>query len=239
MFLKKYKYIMKYRYLNEVLLNWGNSEENTQDIIKASDIKKKIERKFIYHIPERFHEDTLRIFDDDWPLFDEYKNRVYLNGQRLELKDNGHTASVYPSGDYEIYIENFEKIDICRYMFCVTNLAACPLWDTSKVSDFCSMLSETFCEELPPFNLSSAKDISYMCSDSCWETIPMLDVTNVTNMKSMFSGCLYLKTVPMFKGINPTKQFLDGIFYDCQELDSKTKKAWGTVYDFETNKMRK
>ena len=40
-----YKYIMKYKYLNEILLNW-NSEEEFQDnnIIKSSDIKDEIEK---------------------------------------------------------------------------------------------------------------------------------------------------------------------------------------------------
>ena len=39
-----YKYIMKYKYLNEVLLNWNSEEIQNNSIIKSSDIKEEIEK---------------------------------------------------------------------------------------------------------------------------------------------------------------------------------------------------
>ena len=54
---------MKYKYLNEVLLNW-NYEEIIHDnsIIKAPDIKKEISDCFIYKIEDK--PSRIKIFDD-------------------------------------------------------------------------------------------------------------------------------------------------------------------------------
>ena len=43
--------VMKYKYLNKILLDW-NHEEDLQDnnIIKSSDIKSQIDKCFIYKI---------------------------------------------------------------------------------------------------------------------------------------------------------------------------------------------
>ena len=212
------------KYLNEILIEWNNSGIEDNGIIKTSDVKHKFDVKFVYFVDSR--NEDIRIFHQDWPLYNEYKNKVYLNGERIELDDMGNTISNFKPGLYEIYIENLEKIDNCNSMFSVTDLYECPLWNTSKISDFSCMFSECRCKNLPVFNLSSAKDISYMCSDSPWVTIPMLDVTNVTNMSDMFSGCWSLQTVPMFKGINPSKQNFDFMFWDCESLTEETIKLW-------------
>ena len=215
---------MNKKILNRILIEWNDSGIEDNGIIKSSDVKHKFDAKFVYFHPGG--NTHINIFNSDWPLFNEYRNKVYLNGELIELDYIGNTISDFNPGLYEIYIENLEKIDNCNSMFCVTDLYECPLWNTSKISDFHCMFSECRCKNLPVFNLSSALDISYMCSDGFWVTIPMLDVTNVINMGDMFSGCQSLQTVPMFKGINPSKQNFDFMFWDCESLTPETEKLW-------------
>ena len=214
---------MNKKILNRILIEWNDSGIEDNGIIKASNVKHKFDAKFVYFLPGGR---AINIFNQDWPLYNEYRNKVYLNGEHIELDDMGNTISNFKPGLYEIYIENLEKIDDCNSMFSVTDLYECPLWNTSKISDFHCMFSECRCKELPAFNLNSALDISYMCSDGFWVTIPMLDVTNVVNMSDMFSGCRSLQTVPMFKGINPNKQNFDFMFWDCESLTEETEKLW-------------
>ena len=168
---------MKYRYLNEVLLNW-NSDKNIQDnsIIKSSDIKKQINQCFIYKIRKT---KELKIFDLDWPELDKYKDKIYINGKHIELDDShkGYTLDEFKPGEYRVYIEDIDQITNCKNMFYeCTDLISVPLFDTSRVKDMSGMFN--FCSNL--------------------KSVPKFDVSNVINMSCMFSGCKKLKSIPLF-----------------------------------------
>ena len=108
---------MKYRYLNEVLLNWNSEDLQDNSIIKSSDIKKQIKTQFIYKIndePSKIH-----IFNDSrfpWVEYKKYKDKVYINGKHVGLKD-GYTVNEFDPGEYKIYIEDLDQIKDNNLMF--------------------------------------------------------------------------------------------------------------------------
>ena len=106
---------MKYKYLNEVLLNW-NSDKDFQDnsIIKSSDIKKKISGCFIYKIEDK--PSRIKIFDLRWPKYRTYKHKVYINDEHIELK-RGETVKKFAPGEYMVYIEDINQVEDTGYMF--------------------------------------------------------------------------------------------------------------------------
>ena len=111
---------MKYKYLNKVLLAW-NPEEDLQDntIIKSSDIKRQIEKCFIYRVEDE--PSRIKIFDDGsdngWAEFEKYKDKVYINGKHIELNYKGNTVDKFEPGEYRVYIEDIDQVEDTEYMF--------------------------------------------------------------------------------------------------------------------------
>ena len=206
--------IMKYRYLNEVLLNW-NSEDKIQDnnIIKSSDIKDKIDQYFIHIIFPYDEKKSLRIFNNEWPLFRFYRDKVYINNKQVPLNDEGwvqdpdtgHVIEFKP-GEHRIYIKDIDQVINCNKMFyhCM-KLWKVPLFDTSKV-----------------------KDMSHMFECTRIETVPEFNTVNVQNMNYMFYVCPHLRSVPKFNLKNLI--WNHNMFSAISGLDNETKKNWGFTF---------
>ena len=214
-FLDYFYRIMRYKYLNEVLLNW-NPEEDLQDnnIIKSSDIKKEIDIYFIYKVSD-LGAAQIHIFDNGslngWPDFKKYKDKVYINNEHIELNDAGYTVKYYNPGEYKVYIEDINKITSCTCMFYRCNqLVSVPLFDTSRVREMNGMFN--FCSNLI--------------------SVPSFDTHNVYTMSCMFSGCKNLRSVPMFNIDNVNVKNMSHMFADCGNLNQKTINVWSSVYDF-------
>lgn len=77
----------------------------------------------------------------------------------------------------------------------------------------------TFTEVPDYYDLSNITDVSYMFS-GCenLKSIPQLDTSNSTNMKYMFSHCENLQKVPELDTSNVTN--MERMFYDCPYLKS-------------------
>ena len=208
---------MKYKYLNEVLLNWGDSDENIQDnnIIKSNDIKKKIDQCFIYRVEDE--PSRIKIFDDGsdngWAEFEKYRNKVYINGKHIKLTDiGGYTIDTFDPGEYNVYIEDIDQITYCKCMFYeCAQLVSVPLFDTSKVDDMMRMF--------------------YKCTQLI--SVPEFDTSEVGDMYEMFYKCTQLVSVPLFDTSKVGD--MDDMFLDCDNLNQDTIDNWKYRYNFETN----
>ena len=209
---------MKYKYLNEVLLNW-NSEEIIHDnsIIKAPDIKKEISDCFIYKIEDK--PSRIKIFDDGtrdgWPKYRTYKDKVYINGKHVELK-SGETIDKFEPGEYRVYIEDIDQITNCQCMFYeCKQLISVPMFDVSNVLSMESMFA--FC-----YNLIS---------------VPLFNTVKVEDMGEMFRSCIHLVDVPLFSPLKQVKN-MDKMFWNCPKLSVETKSyfLWGQKYNFKKHK---
>ena len=166
---------------------------------------------FIYKLKPYYHK--IKIFNIRWAQFEEYKDKVYINGKHVKIDNNGLTLNDYEPGTYKVYIEDIDNVTNCHCMFydCI-HLISVPLFDTSKVENMSAM----FC--------------------NCCEltNVPLFDTSNCEGMYQMFYRCKKLKNVPLFD----TSKVVDAyqMFYDCDSLNEQTKQEWSSVYDFETNK---
>ena len=110
-----------YNILNEVLLSWGDSDENIQDnaIIKSNDIKKKIDQCFIYRVDDG--PSRIKIFDDGtrdgWPELEKYRDKIYIDNKHIELNNEGWTINRFNPGEYRVYIKDIDQIYNCKCMF--------------------------------------------------------------------------------------------------------------------------
>ena len=120
---------MKYKYLNKILLDWNSSKEEIQDnnIIKSSDIKRQIDKCFIYRIEDEPSE--IYIFNGQktptaqayvWAEYEKYKDKVYINGKHIELDNEGcegWTIDTFDPGEYRVYIKDIDQVEDTEYMF--------------------------------------------------------------------------------------------------------------------------
>ena len=124
---------------------------------------------FIYKI---YDVSPIRIFNgSDWSLFNKYRNKVYINGEHVELDNGGYTKMVYKPGEYKVEIKDINGITYCGDMFkmCIS-LKNVPLFDTSKVLNMNKMF--------------------YGCKNL--EEVQDFDTSKVKNMNLMFYNCYNL-----------------------------------------------
>ena len=208
---------MKYRYLNEVLLDWGDPDENIQDnsIISSKDIKWQIDKCFIYRVEDE--PSRIKIFDDGsdngWTEFEKFKDKVYINGKHIELTDiGGYTLDEFKPGEYKVYIEDIDQITACKCMFYkCTQLVSVPKFDTSKIDDMMRMF--------------------YKCTQLV--SVPEFDTSKVKDMYEMFFCCRSLESVPVFD--TSKVEDMNDMFLDCDNLNQDTIDNWKYRYNFETN----
>lgn len=199
-------------YINEIL-TCSHSEHISEWRANTNTIS-SIKTQYFIYINE-LHYANIKIFEQDWTQFQDYKDRVYINGKHIEIDDDGWTKDYFNQGELKIEIKGIDEITNCNYMFYeCTRLVEVPLFDTSKVKEMYKMFCG--CENL--------------------RKVPLFDTRNVTTMNSMFQNCNNLETVPKFNIDNVDD--LNFIFYQCPDLNRITIKNWSSVYDFEINKQK-
>jgi len=206
---------------------------------------------------------NIRIFNSTWRQVYYYNPKVFINGKRIEIDENGYTLNKFKNGTYAVNIEGIDQISKCEGMFSgCTFLKKVPLFDTRNANDMSYMFWG--CENLkivPKFNtinVKSTRNMFYGCGNliiapffntknvidisgmfrQCenLERVPEFDTKNVNTMECMFANCINLKDVPRFfvgKFCN-----IINMFYGCKNLSEKTKEAWSDIYDFETNNKK-
>lgn len=179
-----------------------------------NDTMSSIKTQYFVYVNELCYA-SIKIFDENWSQFKDYKDKVYVNGKHIEIDDDGWTKDFFTQGDIKVEIKDIDNIKNCQYMFYeCTRLVEVPLFDTSKVENMYGMFNG--CKNL--------------------RKVPLFDTRNVTTMYSMFQACENLETVPKFNIDNVDD--LNFIFYQCPDLNRITIKNWSSVYDFETNKQK-
>jgi len=110
---------MNYRLLNEVLIEWNESSKEDSDnvFLKSEDIKNSF-KYFVYRLDE---ENQIKIFDTDWPEFEKYRGKVWINNginnKHVELDDEGQTEYIFEPGEYRVYIKDINKVTDMTHMF--------------------------------------------------------------------------------------------------------------------------
>ena len=98
-------------------------------------------------------------------------------------------------------------------------LISIPLLDTSKVGSFYLAFNQTSIETIPLIDTSSA---TYMRSmfESCGnlKSIPQIDTSKVVNVNSMFAGCSHLTTIPVLDFSSVMDYSFDNCFQGCTRL---------------------
>ena len=188
---------MKYRYLNEVLLNWNSEEIQDNSIIKSNDIKKEIDQYFIYRVDDK--SSRIRIFNVDdsrvWSEYEKYRDKVYINGKHVELID-GKTIDKFNPGEYRVYIEDIDQVEDTKHMF----------YD-------CQQLIKAY---IPNSVMSIGISAFSLCSGLTSVSIPN-SVTSIRNYA--FSGCSGLTSVTIG---NSVTSIGEDAFCDCTSLASVT-----------------
>ena len=140
-----------------------------EDFKISSKIKTpKNEKPFVYRTEDNTQ---LMIFDPNWKQFDYYRDKVYIEGKKVELDSSGRTVNVMTAGYYNVNIKDIDKITDCKYMFWYNDhLESVPYFNTCKVTNMENMFSN--CRNL--------------------NSVEMLDTSRVNNMYNMFYGSDYL-----------------------------------------------
>ena len=201
---------MKYRKLNEVLIEWNeSSKEDSENIfLQSKDIKEYLDKCFIYKLNEK---DLIKIFDADWPELKKYKDKVWINGKHVKLDNHGWTVDIFEPGEYKVYIEDINKVTDMTWIFCN-----------------CKQLVSAF---IPNSVTSIGSSAFGYCSGLTNITIPN-SVTSVGTL--VFCGCTGLKSVTIPDSVT----FIGSYAFEyCTSLtsitipNSVTEIGWKTFND--------
>lgn len=196
-----------------------------------------IEEYFIYKINRK---DRIAVIDNRWPQFKDYKDKIYVNGEHVELDNEGWTNYEYTEGTYKIEIKDLDNITNCLNMFreCF-QLIKVPWFNTSKVKNMEMMFYE--CDnilEVPLFDTSNVTNMYKMFADCSYiKSVPKFDTKNCKDFREMFNACNRLETVPLFD--MSKMENINFMFWECDNLSNKTISQWLKIYDFIThNKIK-
>ena len=83
--------------LNKILIAWGDSDIEDSGLIKASDVEKRMKYQLVYKVDEF---KKIKIFNISQPslIYKKYKDKIYINGEHIELDQNGYTVNEYKPG---------------------------------------------------------------------------------------------------------------------------------------------
>lgn len=120
----------------------------------------------------------IKIFDRDWPEFETYKDKVYINDKKININPNGTTGQSFFEGLYEFEIKGIDNIKTCDHMF--------------------SNCTDLF--EVPEINTTNVRFMNSMFSGCTGlYRVPLFDVSNVENMSWMFYACENLSTATVLR----------------------------------------
>lgn len=179
--------------------------------------------------------DQIRVFSKLWTPFKEFKNNVFIDGEHVELDDDGYTTREYNRGEYQIDIKGTNEIvdceDMffqCKYLTKVLSFNHAPdMKNMRAMFKFCNNLQ--YVELFDTDSVETMEETFYRCENL--KSIPKFNTENVGNMKSMFKKCLRLETVPELKTQN-VRDFTK-MFEECVSLSEQTKQIWSKKYKFQ------
>jgi len=219
--------------LQQHIHEWKVNDNSIKNIVNNK-------KYFIYKLNKR---EPLHIFGQDngyqnWPQFDDYYDKVYVNGEPIIIEDNGLTNKEYDPGVYKVEILHIDDVRDCSTMFCrCIQLIHVPLFNTKNVRDFNCMFCGCYnLETIPLFNTKKAYSLAGMfwhCR--CIKKIPKFNTINVRNMSNMFNECYDLEEVPLFDTKNVNPGGMHDTFKGCDNLSEKAKYDWSKVYNFIEN----
>ena len=197
--LRKVKLIELKKDLNEALLQWNDSSDiEDTGLIKASDIENSMRPYLIYKVDLNRY-DNIKIFERNTSIYKKYKDKVYINGEHIELDQNGYTVKEYESGEYRVYIEDFNKLEeICHKAFtdCIELTSVTIPDSVTKIGEFafrgCSRLTSI---TIPDSVTTIGAAAFYNCDCLTSVTIPD-SVTKIGNSAFMECSRLTSITIP-------------------------------------------
>lgn len=198
--------------LNKILIAWDNSDIEDSGLIKASDVKNRMMHQLVYKLNES---GFIKIFNEHSYFYLIYKDKVYLEGEHVQLKD-GCTINVYEPGEYRVYIEDWDKLEeIDDYIFwSCRDLTSITIPNSvTSIGDyaFCN------CDGLTSITIpNSVKTIGnsafFNCRSLTSITIPNL----VTEIESWtFQGCTGLTSLTLPNSVIKIGNYA---FYECSNL---------------------
>ena len=226
---------MKYRYLNEVLLDW-NSDKDFQDnnIIKSSDIKKKIEQCFIYRVDDK--PSKIKIFDNGWAEFENYRDKIYIDNKHIELDNEGWTIDTFDPGEYRVYIE----VEDTEYIFYKCNQLVSAFIPDSFTSignqafrgctgltsvtipnSVTSIGGAAFCECTDLSSITIPNSVTYIV-DSAFSWCTGLSSITIPNSVTSIGGAAFCSCTSLISVTLPNSltYIRDYVFYNCTSLTS-------------------
>ena len=209
--------------LNRILIDWNDTDVEDSGLIKASDVENQMKRLLIYKIDKRksirrFYIDIEDI-PDTWWTYSEYKDKVYINGEHVQLED-GCTVNVYKPGEYRVYIEDFDKIEE------IEDFAFYECTDLMSIiipNSVTTIRSHAFegCTSLTSVTIPNSVTLidNYAFSDC--RALTSIDIPNTIReiYPSAFSGCTGLTSVTI---PNSVTKIDNSVFSDCTSLTSVT-----------------
>ena len=213
---------MKYRKLNEVLIEWNESslEDSDNTFLKSKDIKESF-RYFVYKLDKK---DQIKIFDADWggewPELEKYRDKVLINDKHVEL-DEGWTVDEFEPGEYKVYIEDIDKLTNTDSMFykCEQLVSAFIPQGTNQVNSGQFIFGS--CSNLKDVSIPSS--IIYLDDGvffNCHHLTGVAIGDSVTSIgKSAFCGCYSLAGVTIPNSVTTIGY---RAFEDCSRLTSVT-----------------
>ena len=159
--------------LNKYINEW-KAKSSTVSSVKQVNIN-----GFIYK-HKKF--DYIQLFNYEWPQLNHYRDKIYINGEYVEINDIGESMIKFDPGTYIVEIKDIDDITNCRYMFWgCKELVNVPFFNTKKVNVMSGMFYR--CENL--------------------EEVPLLDTSNVDLMSSVFESCYKLnkKTIEVWSTV--------------------------------------
>lgn len=237
----------KYKILNEVLIEWGNSDIEDNGIIKTSDVQYNLKNSFVYKVENKKGiKNAIRILSNRWEDFFKYRHdpekyKIIVDGEPVKLDGDGYTVKGYDPGIHYVEINGLNELTTCRYMFYeCKNLVSVPLFDTSIVTDMYGMFYDCVnLIEVPAFNTENVTDFVDMFAFCNIKSVPEFDMRSLCRGAEIFWECKKLETVPMFKNLDLIKVQQYGIdekplyklFWKCYNLDAETLKIWNPDSD--------
>lgn len=96
--------------LNTYITEWKANNSTT------TSIREEPMNYFIYYQQNKT-KNHIKVFNPIWPLFNYYKDKVYINDEHDEVDNYGYTKKLYKPGRYKITIDEIDIANSCRSMF--------------------------------------------------------------------------------------------------------------------------